>query len=55
MCSGNGLITSPNFPNNYDNSLELTWLIHLPLGQTIEIIFLSFYIEYEGCNPTIGK
>ena len=55
MCSSNGLITSPNFPNNYDNNLDLTWLIQLPLGQTIEITFLSFFIAYEGCNSTIGK
>ena len=41
-CLGNGVIVSPGFPENYDNSLDLTWLIQVHIGQTIEINFLSF-------------
>ena len=44
-CSGSGVITSPRFPDNYDNNLDLTWLIQLPLGQWIEIIFFGFELE----------
>jgi hypothetical protein len=41
-CSGNGVITSPGFPSNYANNLDLAWLIQLPLGQYIEIEFITF-------------
>ena len=44
-CSGNGVITSPGFPGYYDNNLDITWLIQLPLGQFIKIIFISFDVE----------
>ena len=44
-CSGSGVITSPGFPGNYDNNLDLTWLIQLPHGQLIEIVFISFDVE----------
>ena len=50
-CSVNGVITSPGFPQNYDNNLDLTWLIQLPLGQYIEIDFVSFDVEYhDSCG-----
>ena len=41
-CFGNGIITSPGYPQNYGNNLDLTWLIQLPLGQYIEINFIEF-------------
>ena len=44
-CLGSGVITSPGFPGNYDNNLDLTWLIQVQMGQTIEINFLSFDVE----------
>ena len=44
-CSSNGVITSPGFPGNYDGNLDITWLIQLPLGQFIKIIFISFDVE----------
>ena len=42
------VITSPGFPGNYDNNLDLSWLIHVQMGQTIEINFLSFDVEYHS-------
>ena len=45
-CLATGVITSPGFPGNYDNNLDLTWLIQVQLGQSVEIKFLSFDIEY---------
>ena len=45
LCSINGVITSPGFPHKYNNNLELTWLIQLPLGNYIKIDFLSFDLE----------
>ena len=47
-CSGSGVITSPGFPGNYDNNLNLTWLIQRPPGQLIEIVFISFDVEYQS-------
>ena len=44
-CLGGGVITSPGFPGNYDNNLDLTWLIQAPLGQLIELNFLDFELE----------
>ena len=44
-CHGGGVITSPGFPRNYDNYLDVTWLIQVQMGQTIEINFLSFDLE----------
>ena len=50
-CSGSGVITSPGFPGNYDNNLDLTWLIQLPPGQIIEISFISFDVEdHSSCG-----
>ena len=46
-CSDSGVITSPGFPEAYDNNLFLTWLIQVPLGQLIEISFVSFDLEEE--------
>ena len=52
-CMERGVITSPGFPGNYDNNLDLTRLIHVQIGQTIEIRFLSFAVEeQEQSNPT---
>jgi hypothetical protein len=47
-CLGGGVITSPGFPGNYDNNLDFTWLIQVPMQQTIEINFLSFDVEYQS-------
>ena len=44
-CSGNGIITTPGFPQNYANNLDLNWLIQLPPWQLIEIVFVIFETE----------
>ena len=44
-CSETGVITSPGFPQNYADNLDLTWLIQLPPVQFIEIEFVSFNVE----------
>ena len=44
-CISDGIITSPGFPQNYDNNLDLTWLIEVPPGQRIQIRFLKFDVE----------
>ena len=47
-CSASGVITSPGFPGNYDTFLDLTWLIQLPLGQVIDITFISLDVVYDS-------
>ena len=41
-CLGSGVITSPGFPGNYDNNLDLSWLIQVQIGQLIDIRFINF-------------
>ena len=46
-----GTITSPGYPQNYDNNLDLKWLIQAPLGLVIQISFLSFDLEsHSSCR-----
>ena len=47
-CLGSGFITSPGFPGNYGDNLELTWLIQVQIGQFIEISFLHFELYKAG-------
>ena len=47
-CLGGGVIISPGFPGNYDNNLDLNWLIQVQMGQTIKIDFLS--LDIEACS-----
>ena len=50
-CLGSGIITSPGFPENYENNLDLTWLIQVPFGQKIETTFLLFELEaHPSCR-----
>ena len=50
-CLASGVITSPGFPGNYDNNLDMTWLIQVQIGQRIEINFLYFDVEaYFSCG-----
>ena len=53
-CLGVGIITSPSptfqFPGNYDNNLDLTWLIQVQM-ESIEIKFLSFDVQsHSSCR-----
>ena len=41
----NGIITSPGYPRNYGNDINLTWLIQVPEGLRIEITFETFELE----------
>ena len=46
-CYGSGVISSPGFPINYDNNLDLTLLMQVQMGRAIEIKFLSFDVAYD--------
>eukprot|EP00058_Branchiostoma_floridae_P007074 XP_002592562.1 hypothetical protein BRAFLDRAFT_68884 [Branchiostoma floridae] len=49
-CGGNltapsGLVTSPNYPDNYGNDANCEWTITTPVGSLIHLIFVSFHVE----------
>ncbi|XP_077864850.1 cubilin-like [Saccoglossus kowalevskii] len=39
-------ITSPNYPDLYDNDLECLWLINTESGARVNVTFLFFHTEY---------
>ncbi|XP_070564553.1 cubilin-like [Ptychodera flava] len=41
-----GFIASPNFPNNYPNHIDCTWIIEVNTSRSVQIEFLNF--ETEG-------
>uniref|UniRef100_U3KLX7 Cubilin n=1 Tax=Oryctolagus cuniculus TaxID=9986 RepID=U3KLX7_RABIT len=40
-----GVITSPNYPRDYDSSSHCSWLLEAPQGHTINLTFSDFEIE----------
>ena len=50
LCSTTGVITSPGFPQNYQNELDLSWIIQVPNGQFVQTNFISFDVErFSNC------
>jgi len=52
------VLSSPNYPNNYDNNQNCTWSISTEPGNVIEIDFINFDIEdkYDvlvGCRLNV--
>ncbi|XP_071479555.1 uncharacterized protein [Diadema antillarum] len=39
------VVTSPNYPNNYENNVHLTWLIQSPQNESIVLSFDDFDLE----------
>ena len=39
------ILTSPNYPNYYDNNLECTTVVRFPPGELIQLEFLDFELE----------
>ncbi|KAM9738006.1 CUB and sushi domain-containing protein 3 isoform 2-T2 [Menidia menidia] len=55
---GSGVVTSPNYPGNYGNQADCTWILLAEPGDTISVIFTDFqteekydYLEVEGSEP----
>ncbi|XP_006822509.1 uncharacterized protein LOC100366935 [Saccoglossus kowalevskii] len=62
----NGSFTSPDYPSEYPNDCNCQFLITLPLGYHIQLLFVDFYVEpdydfvyvYDGADTsadTIGS
>ena len=47
LCATTGIITSPGYPGDYTNNLDMSWIIKVHIGQQIEITFISFDVEYN--------
>jgi len=52
MCGGDihgysGQITSPNYPNNYDNHTNCTWNITVPEGFRVLLHFRNFTLHKD--------
>ncbi|XP_048237900.1 cubilin-like isoform X1 [Haliotis rufescens] len=46
-----GVVTSPNYPNNYPHQRECEWTITVPSGNQILLNFTDFAMEYHpNCN-----
>ncbi|XP_074859501.1 CUB domain-containing protein 2 [Carettochelys insculpta] len=69
VCGGllvglSGVITSPDYPENYPNNAECRWIIRAVPNSVIKLAFVDFQMENnEGCNfdyvaiydgPTMG-
>ena len=48
VCSTDGVITSPRFPESYEAGLDVTWLVQVPAGLVIQVKFVSFDVEYDS-------
>ena len=42
-----GNITSPNYPNDYDNNHRCAWDVRSEAGTIVELVILDFYTELD--------
>lgn len=52
-----GIITSPNYPNNYDNNMECLWIIEVPATHTINLAFVDVDIAKSwigNCSDVVN-
>ena len=40
-----GILVSPNYPNNYDNSMSCLWTLETIADMTIQLNFIDFDLE----------
>ncbi|BFZ22426.1 hypothetical protein BsWGS_25465 [Bradybaena similaris] len=49
-----GVIESPNFPNPYNPLTNCTWVIEVPVGNTINVSFAAFQLEnHPNCQHDV--
>lgn len=42
-----GIITSPNYPQDYNNNADCTWTVLAEPGDTIALVFTDFQLEED--------
>ena len=47
--TSDGMLTSANYPNDYNSNTADSWLITAPAGQTVAINFVDFFLEENDC------
>ena len=47
------IISSPNYPGNYPNNVEMTVNIIAPMGSNVELIFLDLELSSSCANPLV--
>ncbi|XP_077864849.1 cubilin-like [Saccoglossus kowalevskii] len=55
LTSESGVILSPNYPDDYPHNLDCVWVIQLPAGERIHLIFVDFYVEKNYDKLLIGE
>ncbi|XP_056388388.1 CUB domain-containing protein 2 [Hyla sarda] len=50
LTSLSGVITSPDYPDNYPNNAECHWLISAAPHAKIRLVFTDFQLESQECN-----
>ncbi|KAM8930212.1 CUB domain-containing protein 2 [Pelodytes ibericus] len=50
LSSLSGVITSPDYPDNYPNNAECRWLIQAATNSKVRLVFTDFQMENEECN-----
>lgn len=48
--SSKGVLTTPNFPKNYNHNSLCKWLISVPKGKAVKITFFDFEVEGDPDN-----
>ena len=46
-----GVVTSPNYPDNYPDNLERTTIVHVERGKILRLEFTYFEVQYGGNPP----
>ena len=46
LIGSSGVLTSPNYPDNYEENQKKTWKITVPTGHGVELIFHDFNMRY---------
>lgn len=50
VASISGFIYSKNYPKNYDNNLDCTWIISVPNNHRIELNFIDFDLDSDSSD-----
>jgi CUB domain len=53
LTASSGTITSPNYPNNYDNYANCQWRIIAPVASAVSFwIYFAIYFTYEATTAS---
>nr|XP_012218853.1 PREDICTED: cubilin-like [Linepithema humile] len=50
-----GVLESPNYPNTYEHSMNCSWIIEAPIGNTINLTFSHFDLERGSMDEDMNS